>query len=170
MYIHDLSKLQAPRHNPMKYAFLSYKNPKDAENAVNSMQGKIIFDQVVGGPAPRQCLGDQSAVRTPFANPKTKYVSSFCRRSRPWSRWTNLKRRIFPFPLVSVSPFILPMNFSESRVMWDPNTSRSRGYGFVSFKEKSDAEKAIVNMNGVLVGRRPIRVNWASHKFHDSDT
>ena len=30
---------------------------------------------------------------------------------------------------------------SEARVMWDMKTGRSRGYGFVAFRERPDAEK-----------------------------
>ena len=55
---------------------------------------------------------------------------------------------------------------SESRVMWDIVTQKSKGYGFVAFKEKSDAEDALRRMNGVYVGSRQIRVNWANHRTH----
>jgi nucleolysin TIA-1/TIAR len=33
--------------------------------------------------------------------------------------------------------------------MWDQNTGRSRGYGFVAFRDRRDAERAIAEMNGV---------------------
>jgi nucleolysin TIA-1/TIAR len=49
--------------------------------------------------------------------------------------------------------------------MWDATTMKSRGFGFVSFKDKDDAESALATMNGVYVGSRPIRVNWASHRI-----
>uniref|UniRef100_A0A915CC40 RRM domain-containing protein n=1 Tax=Parascaris univalens TaxID=6257 RepID=A0A915CC40_PARUN len=53
---------------------------------------------------------------------------------------------------------------SEAKVIRDPQTMKSKGYGFVSFPSKESAEKAIAGMNGQLIGRRQIRTNWASRK------
>lgn len=36
----------------------------------------------------------------------------------------------------------------------------SKGYGFVSFPKREDAERAIEQMNGQWLGRRTIRTNW----------
>ena len=44
------------------------------------------------------------------------------------------------------------------------STSKGRGYGFVAFREKSDAEQAIHYMHGEVLGGRAIRVNWANQK------
>jgi nucleolysin TIA-1/TIAR len=71
---------------------------------------------------------------------------------------------------------------SDARVMMDPNTGRSRGYGFISFRAKYEAENAMAQMNGIIftrrvlsylilcyyegewLGSRAIRVNWANTK------
>lgn len=42
--------------------------------------------------------------------------------------------------------------------------SSRRAIGFVSFLKRSDAETAIAGMNGVYLGNRAIRTNWASRK------
>ena len=39
---------------------------------------------------------------------------------------------------------------------------KSRGYGFLAFRDKTDAEQAIATMNGEWLGSRAIRVNWAN--------
>lgn len=52
--------------------------------------------------------------------------------------------------------------------MWDMKTGRSRGYGFVAFRERADAEKAIKSMDGEWLGSRAIRCNWANQKGQPS--
>jgi nucleolysin TIA-1/TIAR len=57
---------------------------------------------------------------------------------------------------------------SEARVMWDMKTGRSRGYGFVAFRDRADAEKALTSMDGEWLGSRAIRCNWANQKGQPS--
>eukprot|EP01026_Neomeris_dumetosa_P015451 TRINITY_DN1591_c0_g2_i7.p1 TRINITY_DN1591_c0_g2~~TRINITY_DN1591_c0_g2_i7.p1 ORF type:complete len:408 (-),score=39.14 TRINITY_DN1591_c0_g2_i7:1927-3150(-) len=56
------------------------------------------------------------------------------------------------------------MSCSGARVLWDTNTGRSKGYGFVSFRNKDEAEYAIQEVNGQILGGRRIRCGWAQHK------
>ncbi|KAK3589719.1 hypothetical protein CHS0354_021041 [Potamilus streckersoni] len=53
---------------------------------------------------------------------------------------------------------------SDCKIIRDPQTLKSKGYGFVSFVNKVDAENAMNNMNGQWLGSRPIRTNWATRK------
>jgi len=53
---------------------------------------------------------------------------------------------------------------SDCRVVQDPQTLKSKGYGFVSFVKKAEAESAIAAMNGQWLGNRSIRTNWATRK------
>ncbi|KAJ2844128.1 E3 ubiquitin-protein ligase pub1, partial [Coemansia erecta] len=55
-------------------------------------------------------------------------------------------------------------SMSCARVMWDMSSWKSRGYGFVAFRDRADADTAIAQMNGEWLGSRAIRVNWASQK------
>lgn len=55
-------------------------------------------------------------------------------------------------------------SLSDCRVMWDMNTGKSRGYGFLAFRDRTDAEQAIAAMNGEYLGSRAIRCNWANQK------
>ena len=53
---------------------------------------------------------------------------------------------------------------SDARVVKDMVNQKSKGYGFVSFVRKADAQTAIEQMNGQWLGGRAIRTNWATRK------
>jgi nucleolysin TIA-1/TIAR len=61
-------------------------------------------------------------------------------------------------------------SIAEARVMWDTTSLKSRGYGFVAFSDIDQAKAAINQMQGVVVGSRPIRLNWASQKSETATT
>ncbi|KAI3512486.1 hypothetical protein L1887_19802 [Cichorium endivia] len=58
---------------------------------------------------------------------------------------------------------------SDARVMWDQKTGRSRGFGFVSFRDQQDAQSAINELTGKWLGSRQIRCNWATKGAGTSD-
>ncbi|KAM7260328.1 hypothetical protein ACFE04_016069 [Oxalis oulophora] len=58
---------------------------------------------------------------------------------------------------------------SDAKVMWDQTTGRSRGFGFVSFRNQEDAQSAINNLNGKWLGSRQIRCNWATKGANFND-
>ncbi|XP_021608100.1 RNA-binding protein 208 isoform X2 [Manihot esculenta] len=51
---------------------------------------------------------------------------------------------------------------SDARVMWDHKNGRTKGYGFVSFRNQQDAQSAINDLTGKWLGNRQIRCNWAT--------
>lgn len=61
-------------------------------------------------------------------------------------------------------------SISDAKVMMDPNRpDHSRGYGFVAYRKKEDAQRALSEMNGEFLGSKAIRVNWANQKGIASD-
>ncbi|XP_039144731.1 oligouridylate-binding protein 1B-like isoform X3 [Dioscorea cayenensis subsp. rotundata] len=58
---------------------------------------------------------------------------------------------------------------SDARVMWDQKTGRSRGFGFVSFRNQQDAQNAINEQTGKWLGSRQIRCNWATKGAGSND-
>ncbi|CCK68209.1 Pub1p KNAG_0A05440 [Huiozyma naganishii CBS 8797] len=55
-------------------------------------------------------------------------------------------------------------SYIQAHVMWDMQTGRSRGYGFVSFADQEQAQKAMEEMQGKELNGRPIRINWATKR------
>ncbi|KAI3935236.1 hypothetical protein MKW98_018425 [Papaver atlanticum] len=51
-----------------------------------------------------------------------------------------------------------------AKVVTDPNTGRSKGYGFVKFAEEMERNRAMTEMNGVYCSTRPMRISAATPK------
>lgn len=55
----------------------------------------------------------------------------------------------------------------EAKIITDRDSGRSRGFGFVSFSEEDDAERALQQMNGTELDSRTIRVDHATERQRD---
>lgn len=53
------------------------------------------------------------------------------------------------------------------KIIIDPTTKLSKGYGFVTFSDETEKEKAMVEMNGKLLNDRAIKTGNAWHKKYD---
>ena len=134
---------ETPGQDP--YAFVEYKKREDADHARAAMNDRRIFDKNI-------------IVR--FATNKT-----------------NQKRDLsndYHIFVGDLSPEIQPTDLAKAfqaygkltsvRIMKDNNTGKSKGFAFLSFSNKEEAEKAIEEMNNQFIGSRQIRTNWASRK------
>ncbi|ORY23807.1 hypothetical protein BCR39DRAFT_548567 [Naematelia encephala] len=133
------------QHGGLNYGFVEYTDMRSAEQALQTLNGRKIFD---------------AEVRVNWAYQGTQTKED-----------TQHHYHVFVGDLSpEVNDDVLAKAFgafgsmSEARVMWDMNSGKSRGYGFLSFREKPDAEQAIATMNGEWLGSRAIRVNWANQK------
>ncbi|EKM59987.1 uncharacterized protein PHACADRAFT_250820 [Phanerochaete carnosa HHB-10118-sp] len=62
--------------------------------------------------------------------------------------------------------FIRPfLSCKSAKIMLDPVTGVSRGYGFVRFGEEADQQRALVEMHGLYCLSRPMRISPATAKF-----
>ncbi|KAI9207629.1 uncharacterized protein BJ171DRAFT_278644 [Polychytrium aggregatum] len=52
----------------------------------------------------------------------------------------------------------------SAKVVTDPLTGMSRGYGFVRFGEEADQQRSLQEMQGQVIGSRPIRISLATPK------
>ncbi|KAK7278748.1 hypothetical protein RJT34_23784 [Clitoria ternatea] len=60
--------------------------------------------------------------------------------------------------------FAEQLGFLSAKVLYERNSGKSRGYGFVTFETAEDAEAALNAMNGVEFQGRPLRVNLVTDK------
>lgn len=59
--------------------------------------------------------------------------------------------------------------FVKAKVVRDRFTNKSRGYGFLSFREPDDYTRAMKEMNGRYVGSRPIKLRKSQWKDRNLD-
>jgi len=52
----------------------------------------------------------------------------------------------------------------SAKIMTDPITGLSRGYGFVRFTSEEEQQRALTEMQGVYCGNRPMRISTATPK------
>jgi len=132
------------------YGFVEYDDPQCAERAMQTLNGRRVHQQEI-----RVNWAYQSN-----NNAKEDTSNHFHIFVGDLSNEVNdevLLQAFIPFGTVS-----------EARVMWDMKTGRSRGYGFVAFRDRGDAEKALSSMDGEWLGSRAIRCNWANQKGQPS--
>uniref|UniRef100_A0A1I8HSQ7 RRM domain-containing protein n=1 Tax=Macrostomum lignano TaxID=282301 RepID=A0A1I8HSQ7_9PLAT len=53
---------------------------------------------------------------------------------------------------------------TECKIIKDMHTQKPKGYGFVAFATRDEAQEALRGMHGRILGSRPIRTNWAVRK------
>ncbi|EIM83382.1 polyadenylate-binding protein [Stereum hirsutum FP-91666 SS1] len=133
------------QHGGLNYGFVEYMDMRAAETALQTLNGRKIFDTEIRVNWAYQ--GQQNKEDT------SNHFHVFVGDLSPEVNDDVLAKAFAAFGTMS-----------DARVMWDMNSGKSRGYGFLAFRDKTDAEQAIATMNGEWLGSRAIRVNWANQK------
>ncbi|GAB4850021.1 Oligouridylate-binding protein 1B [Ancistrocladus abbreviatus] len=130
------------RKEKSSYGFIHYFDRRSASMAIMSLNGRHLFGQPI----------------------KVNWAYTSSQREDTSSHYNIFVGDLSPevtdamlFACFSVYP-----SCSDARVMWDQKTGRSRGFGFVSFRNQQDAQSAINDLTGKWLGSRQIRCNWAT--------
>eukprot|EP01113_Clastostelium_recurvatum_P021808 TRINITY_DN2589_c0_g1_i2.p1 TRINITY_DN2589_c0_g1~~TRINITY_DN2589_c0_g1_i2.p1 ORF type:complete len:390 (+),score=55.78 TRINITY_DN2589_c0_g1_i2:290-1459(+) len=132
---------------PSGYGFVEFYDHATADNAIKTFNGRNLYGQEI-----RVNWAYQSAQREDTTGHYHLFVG-------------DLSPEVDDMALFNA--FSAFGSLSDARVLWDALNNRSRGYGFVAYRKKEDAERAMVGMNGEWLGSRAVRVNWASQKGPD---
>uniref|UniRef100_A0A3B4A2H6 RRM domain-containing protein n=1 Tax=Periophthalmus magnuspinnatus TaxID=409849 RepID=A0A3B4A2H6_9GOBI len=127
------------------YCFVEFFEHRDAAATLAAMNGRKILGKEV----------KVNWATTPSTQKKdtSNHYHVFVGDLSPEITTEDIKAAFAPFGSIS-----------DARVVKDMTTGKSKGYGFVSFYNKLDAENAIQHMGGQWLGGRPIRTNWATRK------
>ncbi|KAJ7877583.1 hypothetical protein B0H14DRAFT_3782774 [Mycena olivaceomarginata] len=85
--------------------------------------------------------------------------------------YTDTQTQVFRDPVLGLRndrtpKFICPFASCKSaKIMLDPVTGVSRGYGFVRFTDEADQQRALIQMHGLYCLSRPMRICPATAKF-----
>nr|GLL35084.1 oligouridylate-binding protein 1B-like [Ipomoea trifida] len=137
------------RKEKSSYGFVHYYDRRFATLAILSLNGRHLFGQPI----------------------KVNWAYASNQREDTSSHFNIFVGDLSPevtdamlFACFSVYP-----SCSDARVMWDQKTGRSRGFGFVSFRNQQDAQSAINDVTGKWLGSRQIRCNWATKGATSND-
>ncbi|KAK8204379.1 hypothetical protein M8818_005108 [Zalaria obscura] len=75
----------------------------------------------------------------------------------------DLGPEVNEYVLVSIFQARFP-SCKSAKIMSDPISGLSRGYGFVRFSDEADQQRALQEMQGVYCGNRPMRISTATPK------
>jgi nucleolysin TIA-1/TIAR len=133
------------------YGFVDYYDHEAAKAALESLNGRKILDSEIKVNWAHIANGNREEAAGYF----TLFVGDLSGDVND----KTLQTAFAPFGDVK-----------DARVMIDPNTGRSRGFGFISYRTKQEAETALGQMNGEWLGSRAVRVNWANQKNQSTPT
>ncbi|XP_073133894.1 oligouridylate-binding protein 1C-like [Henckelia pumila] len=137
------------RKDKSSYGFIHYFDRRSAALAIMNLNGRHLFGQPI----------------------KVNWAYASGQREDTSGHYNIFVGDLSPevtdamlFACFSVYP-----SCSDARVMWDQKTGRSRGFGFVSFRNQLEAQSAINDLTGKWLGSRQIRCNWATKGAGTSD-
>ena len=126
------------------YCFIEFADSRSAQTAITTMHGRFLLEKQL---RVNWAVGLETQQKT---------FTVFVRELDGTVDTDTLRNAFTPFGKIS-----------RCQVVFDSDTHKSRGYGFVAFVKKMEAENALLSMDGELLCGKPIRTGWAnSHKLN----
>lgn len=139
------------------FGFVAYENHEDAQKAVAEMNGKDIGGQEIYVGRAQKKSERMSEIRQRYERQKQEQiqryqgVNLYVKNLDDTIRDDSLREAFSAFGTIT-----------SAKVMTDGE--RSRGFGFVCFSAPDEATKAVTEMNGRIVGTKPLYVALAQRK------
>nr|GLL46082.1 33 kDa ribonucleoprotein, chloroplastic [Ipomoea trifida] len=146
------------------FAFITMGSVEEANEAIRMFDGSLVggrtakvnFPEVPRG-GEREVIASRarSSYQENFNSPHRLYASNLS-----WNLTSQGLREAF-----ADQPGVL-----NAKIVYDKETGRSRGFGFVSFASAGELESALNAMDGVEVEGRPLRLKIAIQKIPNSSS
>ncbi|CCC68698.1 hypothetical protein NCAS_0B06140 [Naumovozyma castellii] len=147
--ITDVKIMVDKKNNNVNYAFIEYLKSHDANVALQTLNGIQIEGKTV-----RINWAFQSQQTTNSDDTFNLFVGDLNVDVDD----ETLSHAFDQFP-----------SYVQAHVMWDMQTGRSRGYGFVSFADQEQAQEAMNVMQGMPINGRAVRINWATKRENNNN-
>ncbi|KAK3087321.1 hypothetical protein FSP39_004660 [Pinctada imbricata] len=140
---------------PRGFCFVTYEEKHDAERAIQKMNGKLALSKkLIVKWARKETQGSmQDCIPVP-ADPEDPSENKL---------WIgNLDHRLTELSLIKIlQKYGKLKKFDFLYHKSGPDVGKPRGFCFVTYEEKHDAERAIQKMNGKLALSKKLIVKWA---------
>lgn len=144
------------------FAFVTMGSVEDAKEAIKMFDGSQVGGRTVKVNFPEVPRGGERLVMGPKVRSNYRgFVDSphkIYAGNLGWGLTSQGLRDAF-----AEQPGLL-----SAKVIYERDSGRSRGFGFVTFETAEDAEAALDTMNGVEVQGRPLRLNLAVDRTSSS--
>ncbi|XP_023556846.1 polyadenylate-binding protein 4 isoform X4 [Octodon degus] len=149
--------MRDPSGKSKGFGFVSYEKHEDANKAVEEMNGKEISGKVIFVGRAQKKVERQAELKRKFEQLKQERISRYqgvnlyIKNLDDTIDDEKLRKEFSPFGSIT-----------SAKVMLEDG--RSKGFGFVCFLSPEEATKAVTEMNGRIVGSKPLYVALAQRK------
>ncbi|XP_078423387.1 polyadenylate-binding protein 4 isoform X1 [Cetorhinus maximus] len=139
------------------FGFVSYEKHEDASKAVEEMNGKELNGKMLFVGRAQKKVERQAELKRKFEQLKQERISRYqgvnlyIKNLDDTIDDEKLRKEFAPFGSIT-----------SAKVMLEDG--RSKGFGFVCFSSPEEATKAVTEMNGRIVGSKPLYVALAQRK------
>lgn len=134
----------------MGYGFLEYSTTDEAQNALTALNGKPMPSTSNKKTFKLNWASYSSSRSAPAANEYSIYV---CELEQSVNEDMLKEYFLQNYPSVI-----------GAKIIVDPSTKISKGYGFVKFSDYNESQRAISEMNGRSINGKPMKTNKAEFK------
>ncbi|XP_040612649.1 polyadenylate-binding protein 4 isoform X3 [Mesocricetus auratus] len=149
--------MRDPSGKSKGFGFVSYEKHEDANKAVEEMNGKEMGGKAIFVGRAQKKVERQAELKRKFEQLKQERISRYqgvnlyIKNLDDTIDDEKLRKEFSPFGSIT-----------SAKVMLEDG--RSKGFGFVCFSSPEEATKAVTEMNGRIVGSKPLYVALAQRK------